>query len=386
VSKAHDFVTRVVRAFELGTLVRLTLGGYKGRDELKRIRAQPALIRGAKHLACTYSYQTRDIHKNLEPEDVGAFLLDLLQRDFCTANLCSTEGDVTYERDPSGRERLKESNASTQVAPNLAHDKKKNYLVDPGAAYLRILGLSDRNGLIRREKNDKFRQVCKFIEVVDSLLRELPAGAAVRSVVDIGSGKSYLTFALYDYLLSRYGGEIVVQGIEVRPDLVDVSMEAARQCGYTGLSFIHGTGAGAVPPEGVDMVVALHACDTATDDAIVYALRGGAGLVVVAPCCHKYVRRHLAMPKTLQPVLGHGILEGRLADSITDGLRALFLKGQGYNVKVFEFISPEHTSKNTMITAVKSASPKNRSSAVQAEIDAVKREFGLPDFYLDRMS
>jgi hypothetical protein len=134
------------------------------------------------------------------------------------------------------------------------------------------------------------------------------------------------------------------------------------------------------------MVVALHACDTATDDAIVYALRGGAGLVVVAPCCHKYVRRHLAMPKPLQPVLGHGILEGRLADSITDGLRALFLKGQGYNVKVFEFISPEHTSKNTMITAVKSASPKNRSSAVQAEIDAVKREFGLPDFYLDRMS
>jgi len=147
---------------------------------------------------------------------------------------------------------------------------------------------------------------------------------------------------------------------------------------------VHGSGSDVVVGA-VDMVVALHACDTATDDALRQALDAKARLIVAAPCCHKYVRRAFTLPPRLRPVLGHGILEGRLADSLTDGMRALFLKAHGYAVKVFEFISPEHTAKNTMITAVRRGALR-RDPAAFDELAQLKAEFGIVDFYLDRSS
>jgi hypothetical protein len=330
----------------------------------------------------TYSYKTKDTHKNLEWEDIGAEIERLFSLGASAGELIAASGNLIFERHRSGTERLKEQPPTESAAPIGGHDRKKEYLVDSTARYLQLLEITDRHGKVRREKNDKFRQVCKFIEVIKSLLDELPAEEMIRSVVDIGSGKSYLTFALYDYLTARSAGPVLVRGVEVRQELVDTCNAIARECGFRGLAFEHGAGreVEAVP---VDMVVALHACDTATDDAILYALQGKARILVAAPCCHKYVRRSLVMPRNLNPVLGHGILEGRLADSLTDGLRALFLKAHGYRVKVFEFISPEHTAKNTMITAVR----RGKSGVVEPEalreIAVVKSEFGLSDFYLD---
>lgn len=381
-SKLGLFIGRVVSAFENGTLVGLTLGGYRGAKDLKKVRAHPAMIRGEKHLSFTYSFKTKDTHKNLPFEAIGNELQELLTDAFTVGTLLSTDGDFVFERNAEGGERLKESPPSVSTPPALSHDRKKEYLVDSKARYLRLLDITDASGRVRREKNDKFRQVCKFIEVVDSLLNELPADTPIRSVVDVGSGKSYLTFALYDYLVARYGDAISVRGIEVRSDLVEQCGRVARECGFAGLSFVHGAG-GSITVGAVDMVVALHACDTATDDALHQALQAQARIIVVAPCCHKYVRRSLVIPDKLKPALGHGILEARLADSLTDGLRALFLKAQGYGVKVFEFISPEHTAKNTMITAVrKEGAPRIDHNALDA-MERVKREFGLTDFYLD---
>jgi len=384
VSNLGIFIGRVVASFEEGTLVKLTLGGYKGREDLKKVRAHPAMVRGEKHLSFTFSFKTKDTHKNVTIEGIGVELQTLLTGGFSTGMLISTVGDLAFERDSRGMERLKDSPPSISASPSLAHDRKKEYLVDPHAQYLRLLDITDASGKVRREKNDKFRQVCKFIEVIESLLSEFPADTAIRSVVDIGSGKSYLTFALYDYLVARYGGDIAVRGIEVRKELVEQSARVARECSFNGLSFVHGAGAAATVGS-VDMVVALHACDTATDDALRQALDADARIIVVAPCCHKYVRRMLAIPADLKPVLGHGILEARLADSLTDGLRALFLKAHGYAVKVFEFIAPEHTAKNTMITAVRKGGTTRIDSSALDAIDRVKRDFSLPDFYLDRV-
>lgn len=376
------FIGRVIAAFEEGTLVKLTLGGYKGSEGLKKVRAHPAMIRGEKQLSFTYAFQTKDTHKNLTIDGIGRELQALLTDGFSTGILVSTVGDLAFERDGRGGERLKESPPSVTAPPSLAHDRKKEYLVDSKAQYLRLLDIADGSGRVRREKNDKFRQVCKFIEVIDALLNELPAATTIRSVVDIGSGKSYLTFALYDYLVARYGGSISVRGVEVRNDLVEQCTGFARECRFEGLSFVQGLGA-ATPVGALDMVVALHACDTATDDALRQALKAEARIIVVAPCCHKYVRRTLVIPEDLKPVLGHGILEARLADSLTDGLRALFLRAHGYTVKVFEFVSPEHTAKNTMITAVrKGGAPRIDTASLEA-IERVKKEFAIPDFYLD---
>jgi protein-L-isoaspartate O-methyltransferase len=385
VTSQRKFIEGVVAAFGAGTCVRVGLGGGPGPDNLKRIRAQPALIRGERRLACTYEFETKATHRNLSHGEIAAELERLFAGGFRSGTLKTTEADVVYERSPSGTERLTTTPPSSTAPPTFSHDRPKNYLIDPQARYLHLLDIADRSGKIRPAMNDKFRQVCKFIEVVSSLLKELPADKRITSVVDIGSGKSYLTFALYDYLVSRYGAGVTVRGVEVRPELVERSAAVAAECGFTGLSFVHAAGE-TVPLGPVDMVVALHACDTATDDALTQALRANAAIVVVAPCCHKYLRRQLVLPSVLEPALGHGILEARLADSLTDGLRALFLKAHGYGVKVFEFISPEHTAKNTMITAVRYRSNPEPDTSVLSEITALKAHFGFRDFYLDRTS
>lgn len=381
-TKQAEFIARTVAAFTGGTLVRLTLGGYRGEGDLERVRAQPALIRGEPRLACTYAFKTKATHRNLATEEIAAELERLFAAGFNTGTMRTIEADLVFEQTVRGAERLVVSPPSVTAPPSLSHDRAKEYLVDARAPYLHQLDITDRSGRVRREMNSKFRQVCKFIEIVRGLLDESPQASGLPAVVDIGSGKSYLTFALYDYLVTRFGAGVAVQGVEVRQDLVDRSAAVAAACSFAGLTFLRAAG-GAVPLAAVDMVVALHACDTATDDALAQAVRRGARIVVVAPCCHRYVRQRMVVPDELRPALGHGILEARLADSLTDGLRALWLKAHGYTVKVFEFISPEHTAKNTMITAIKRGGSSGCDEAALGQIEQIKAKFGLTDFYLD---
>jgi hypothetical protein len=215
----------------------------------------------------------------------------------------------------------------------------------------------------------------KFTEVIDALLRRqpLPAGA---KIADMGSGKGYLTFALHALLAAR-GLSPQIVGIEQRPELVALCESVARQCGCHGLTFKEGGIAG-WDGGPLDLLMALHACDTATDDAIAAGIRAGASIMVLAPCCHRQVRRSMdSAHPALAPLLRHGIFMERQAEMVTDALRALLLEREGYRCQVFEFISPEHTAKNVMITAVRDTAGRHSAAGTDAEITALKQQFGL---------
>jgi SAM-dependent methyltransferase len=202
-------------------------------------------------------------------------------------------------------------------------------------------------------------------------------------VLDFGSGKGYLTFALHDHLRQTLGRDAQVTGVEIRPDMVDLCNGIVRRLGLQGLRFELGD-VGSHAPRAVDMMIALHACDTATDQAIHMGIRGGASIICCAPCCHKQLRPQLLSPHPLRPILQHGVHLGQEAEMLTDGLRALLLDACGYDTQVFEFVSLEHTAKNKMILAVKRAQPANKDKLLQ-QVRDVKAFYGIQEQCLETL-
>ncbi|MEQ1854322.1 MAG: methyltransferase, partial [Chthoniobacteraceae bacterium] len=245
------------------------------------------------------------------------------------------------------------------------------------APFLEKLAVTGATGEARPGMADKLRQVERFVELLGHLVdgSELRDARAVR-VCDMGAGKGYLTFAAHAFFRNR-GIEAEVIGVEQRPELVEQTNRIARELDCAGLRFERGAIADFTLPERLDVLIALHACDTATDDALAAGVRAGAKLLVVAPCCHKEVRRRLSPPPVLSGVLRHGILAERQAELLTDGLRALALEAAGYDAKVFEFIASEHTAKNLMLAATKRPVAGDPSAA-KAELRALMDFFGLP--------
>jgi hypothetical protein len=238
--------------------------------------------------------------------------------------------------------------------------------------------------------SDKHRQISRYVEILSHLAKDCgwtaaraqPAeGEPVLVMADMGAGKGYLTFAAWHLFHRVLGLKMQMIGVEARADLVAKTNQAAKEIGAEGLRFlcgdIHST---ELPP--LDALFALHACDTATDDAILRGITLGARLIVVAPCCHKQVRPQLRHPPPLAPILGHGLLEERLSEWLTDGLRALFLEWAGYRTKVFEFVPSEHTPKNLMISAVREG-PAFAAPAARSRIEELKAFFGIQKHALD---
>lgn len=366
----QDFITALERSLSDGTFVKLTLGHYTGREaDLKNLLARRVAIKGVDHLGFTWRHKTRDIAKNHKTADGVAILRTLIGHDFLAGTLCTLEADYVFDTPPRGKPRMSVKPPSQTSLPDTAHDHQKKRAIDSaGRPWLHALGIADAKGVVLKSAQDKFRQINRYIELLAPML-----SPDIRRVVDMGAGKGYLTFALYDYLRGQ-GIDAQVRGVEMRPDLVALCNDIARENDFTGLDFI----AGKIADEhaaGADMLIALHACDTATDDAIAAGVRAGAKIIVVAPCCHKQIRR--AMEQTRDPgdfLLGHGIFLERQAEMVTDALRALILRSQGYRVKAFEFISDSHTPKNVMITAEKAGGP---DAAILPEITAAKARFGI---------
>lgn len=227
---------------------------------------------------------------------------------------------------------------------------------------------------------DKYRQINKYVELVDAMLGDDDFSAPFR-VADMGSGKGYLTFGLYDHLVNNRKIEAQITGVEMRKELVETCNRIARGADFTHLQFIH-SNINDFDVAGYKMLIALHACDTATDDAIFQGIVAGAKFIVVAPCCQKQVRKSMQPPDNLKPILRHGIFAERQAELITDALRALILEKYGYQTKVFEFISTEHTPKNLMIFGVKSDKivDKNR---ISSQIHEIKSFYGVENHYLE---
>jgi SAM-dependent methyltransferase len=280
----------------------------------------------------------------------------LLGREFLDAHLFTATHTVQLETKPDGsaRVRAKATASATALGP-AAHDHAKNYLIPANAPWLRALGVTNDQGQPRTEQAAKFRQIQKFAELIQTSVAETFPNAEIPiQVADMGSGKGYLTFAVATLL----GAGATVTGREVRPELVDLCNRVARENSLPNLTF----SSGVIPapkianPESkienpIDVLIALHACDTATDDALAHGIVTGARLLIVSPCCQKEVRPQLVPPPVLAAALRHGIFQERQAEFVTDALRALLLEWAGYKTKVFEFISTEHTAKNLLIVA-----------------------------------
>ena len=340
----------------LPKLVSLTLSDPKS-GEIKRVVVRPVEVKGAR----SYQFESRQgakaLHRNLDGAEAERELVALMKT-FRQAHIATIDRDIHII---AGKVVARPASRTVDVS----HNRKKAYLVAEGepVAFLVSLGVMNREGRVLAAKQSKFRQVNRFLEIVDDVAGELPAGARV---VDFGCGKSYLTFALHHLMRRIRGLDVAVTGVDVKRDVIAECSRIAKDA--VGLQFELGGISDFMGP--ADMVVALHACDTATDDALDRALEWGAKVILVAPCC-----QHELRPKIRGgALLKHGIVRERIASLITDAARALRLEAEGYDVQVIEFIETEHTPKNLLIRAVKRG---KADAAKQRELESFLAEWGV---------
>ncbi len=350
-----------------GTLVKLTLGKYRGpEDGLKNLFVRPVLLKAGPQLSFVFRFATRDVTKNFAPDEAIAQLDARIGHDFLDAHLFTPAQTAQLATDETGEARLHLKTASAAPQPVTAsHDRPKQYAIAAEAPWLKALGVTDERGNPRGAMAGKFRQINRFVELMSHLTDEadLPADRPFE-LVDMGCGKGYLTFAVAAF----FGPRVRSTGVELRPELVASINRVVQAENFENLRFVAGSIA-EQPPGALDVLVALHACDTATDDALAAGISANAALIVVSPCCQKELRPQLTAPKVLTRALSHGIFQERQAEFVTDALRAQLLEWAGYRTKVFEFVSTEHTSKNLMIAAIR------EKSRGQPHILAQLREF-----------
>ena len=389
-----QFISALEVSLNVRNFVKISLGNYKGTEEaLKQILVRKVLIRREEKFAFTFRYKTRDVVKNFNSAEAINLIAEYLQNGFKIATLFTTANDLIFEELNNGKIVIREINASIKEVPADSHDQAKERLIKPELKpYLSELKITDADGKVYKNAQDKFRQINHYIEILSALIKELPEGT-IKKVADMGSGKGYLTFALYDYLHSVLKLESEVIGVEYRQDMVDLCNEVAKKSSFDQLDFVQGT-IEDYDAKDVNLLIALHACDTATDDAIFKGIKANAELIVVAPCCHKQIRREIEKNKVKNDIsflTKHGIFLERQAEMVTDGIRALILEYFGYKTKVFEFISDVHTPKNVLVVGVKKAeslklkAESERKAEVLQKIKASKVYFGIGYHHLERL-
>ncbi|MBK7426077.1 MAG: SAM-dependent methyltransferase [Saprospiraceae bacterium] len=333
-------------------------------------------------LSLVYRYPTKDETKNYPLEEAVILLNDLLRDGKCKeAYIYNQSETILLKRNKKGEIQLhtQKTETSTQVAGISEHDRKKDYLIPADQPLLKLLGISSSKGEILSDGKRKYKQINKYLEILESLLKDQSKNGL--HIVDMGSGSGYLTFSLYWYLSKLKGWNIKMTGIELREHLVLKSNELARSLEFEGLNFIAGDIQTTDLPEGTNVLIALHACDIATDMAIAKGIENKVEVMVLAPCCQKQIRKDMIVEYQMKPLLKHGILLERQCEMLTDGIRALLMEANGYKTSVFEFISPEHTAKNVMITGVRS---EPRPEALD-EVAQLKKSFGVSEHYLEKL-
>jgi hypothetical protein len=360
---------------EQKTFVKLVLGKYRGDEkELERVVIKRVTVKDLECLSFVYSYETKDITKNAEIPAAIEIVRGLLGDAFRRAHLFSLTETIQVAISKRGKGKWGTSKPSCDALPSEQHDNEKERLIDPTSRFLKALKITDAKDRVRPSMSRKWKQINKFLEVFQGAYAssQLSEKKEVR-VVDFGSGKGYLTFAVHDYLKSGLKTLPYVTGVEIRDGLVRLCDSIARKLGAHGLSFCQGD-ISSYEPGSIDIMIALHACDTATDEAISMGVDAGAEIIMCAPCCHKEIRKQIKSPDLLRPMLKYGIHLGDEAEMVTDSLRALLLEAKGYKVQIFEFTSLEHTAKNKMLLAVKHSKP--------VEHDAIMDQIAkLKDFY-----
>ena len=379
------FFDKLAAAIDNRDLIKLLLSAKRDKDsELKNIIITIVKLKKGYFLNFVYRYKTKDITKNYAEKE-GLFLIkEALEKDFLNADVYSNTEDMNLQIKKNGKAILKVKDSTRKAPVTFNHDKTKDRLIQTdNNVYLRELGIVNANWDVRREMSDKYKQINKYIDLMKPYLDGLLHDGS--QIVDMGSGKGYLTFALYDYIKNSLQKDITMTGVELRPDLVDTCNIIAKKSGFDNLNFIRGTIKDASFDNSIDILIALHACDTATDDAIYRGIESNASLIVCAPCCHKQIRREFNTTEPLNNVTKFGILKERQAEIITDTIRALILEAYGYRTNVFEFISTEHTPKNVMIVGEKTSNANHDKQKRLNDIAAIKKIYGIENHYLETL-
>lgn len=337
-------------------LCQITVSGPREKDGIFKIKIRPLLLKGELVFQKTAYKGTQVFHENLSGEELLEELLHEMQGNFRQLAAESLDGSLTVLVSKKGKvtAKYKENQKNAvKMRPELYHNRVKQYILKEGipVPFLVDLGIQTREGAIVRAKYDKFKQINRYLEFVEDVLPVLKGEGAIH-IIDFGCGKSYLTFALYYYLHELQKLDVMITGLDLKTDVIHNCNRLAQSYGYDRLQFVQGDIKNFTGADQVDMVVTLHACDTATDYAIEKAVGWGAKVIFTVPCCQHEVNGQI-QNKLLHPVLKYGLLKERLSTILTDAIRANLLEEAGYDTQVLEFIEMEHTPKNILIRAVR---------------------------------
>lgn len=338
-----------------------------GPGKVLKVRVPPVMLKGGMVFQAEELTEKQAFHRNLTKEEGVPYLLGLLEGGFKQAEAESVKGQARVMVGKKGTVtvKVKKNQQKIVAAPNVAsHNRQKRYILEEGkpVAFLEDLGVMTADGKVIRSRYDKFRQINRFLEFIEDILPRLDKSRE-NVIIDFGCGKSYLTFAMYYYLHELRGYEVRIIGLDLKQDVIDRCNRLSEAYGFDKLKFYHGDIASYDGVDHVDMVVTLHACDTATDYALEKAVKWDASVILSVPCCQHELNKQMDN-ELLRPVFQYGLIKERMAALYTDALRAEILENRGYRTQILEFIDMEHTPKNILIRAVKQGGPKDNRKEI----------------------
>ena len=404
----QNFINKLQSSLKEGSFVKLTLSkpsaiSRQQSADLNNVYVKPIILKNEKMYSFTYRYERRDETKNYDAEQTLEMITELLSGIFLNASLFTLTEDVTLLVSKKGKATVMCKAVKEQREQNVQHDKVKNRLINTDNPWWFKLGLTTREGKVTADMQHKFKQICKYVEIVDGVMKNVKFDGKIR-IADMGAGKGYLTFALYEYLTQRCKYDIMMEGVEIRPDLVVKINEIIKESNLKDFRFVESSidsyQLSAISCQStdngqqsesivsvnsqLDVLIALHACNTATDDAIIKGIKSGAKLIICAPCCHKQIRQEMEKSKIVDPITRYGIFLERQAVMITDAIRALIMEYYGYKTQVMEFIEMEHTPKNILLVGRKSDAPVDKE-AILKQIEDLKKQYGIEKHYLEKV-
>lgn len=342
------------------------------------VRARGRMIEsgaGTRYLQIeTFTSDNKVTHKNIPERDIPFEVARMATGEFSQTNLISSSASLQIGISSKGRLLINKGKGQAPSAALPSHDKKKNHIIDSEkyAAFLSELGVCDKEGRVFDKKRAKYRQLNRFVELLDDVYDKLPKEGEL-TVCDLCCGKSYLTFAVYLYLEKVKGRQVEMYGVDLKSDVIDYCHGVAERMGLSGLHFVCGDISNFDCGRSVDLVVSLHACDIATDIVLAYAIEHRARLILSTPCCHHEMFHQLGT-EPLAPIMKHSILKQKFADLLTDSMRTLMLEAKGYRAEAIELIDPDETPKNVMIRAAYTGREDRRA---MEEYDRLADEFGV---------
>lgn len=391
VLEKREEVKKIFEDFLDDSLLRIILSNPAFKDgagpcKALKVRVRPVMLKGGMVFQAEELTEKQAFHRNLTREEGVSYLLGLLESGFKQAEVESSRGQARVLVGKKGTVtiKVKKNQQKMVAAPNVAsHNRQKRYILEEGkpVAFLEDLGVMTADGKVVRSRYDKFRQINRFLEFIEDILPRLDKSRE-NVIIDFGCGKSYLTFAMYYYLHELKGYEVRIIGLDLKQDVIDHCNRLSVAYGFDKLKFYHGDIASYDGVDHVDMVVTLHACDTATDYALEKAVKWDASVILSVPCCQHELNKQMDN-ELLRPVLQYGLIKERMAALYTDALRAEILENRGYRTQILEFIDMEHTPKNILIRAVKQGGPKDNRKEIEDILQFLGTEQTLAGLLLE---